>query len=52
MILADTSIWVEHLLGDHPRLLALLEAGAVFGGARILTLDRRLGPAAAALGVA
>lgn len=29
MILADTSVWVEHLRSGDPRLVSLLEAGEV-----------------------
>jgi predicted nucleic acid-binding protein len=30
MILADTSVWVEHLRNGSPHLVQLLEAGGVF----------------------
>lgn len=36
MILVDTSVWIDHLRGNEPRLVALLEGGQVLTHAFVI----------------
>lgn len=53
MILADTSIWVDHLRAGEPRLASALSAARVIlsGTVRLWTRDRRLAEIAEEFGI-